>query len=131
MFGKLDYDGHERVVFAHDEATGLKAIIALHSTRLGPAFGGCRMWPYEDDEHALTDALRLSRGMTYKAAICELPYGGGNSQMAALILRSQRCFSIIETLSGTKTYPAPRTSRHATIVYIFVLNLLFNYLSLR
>ncbi|MDH3671653.1 MAG: amino acid dehydrogenase [Gammaproteobacteria bacterium] len=83
MFGKLDYDGHERVVFAHDEATGLKAIIALHSTRLGPAFGGCRMWPYEDDERALTDALRLSRGMTYKAAICELPYGGGKSVIMA------------------------------------------------
>lgn len=83
MFGNLDYDSHERVVFAQDESTGLKAIIAIHSTRLGPAFGGCRMWPYKDDEQALTDVLRLSRSMTYKAAICELPYGGGKSVIIA------------------------------------------------
>jgi leucine dehydrogenase len=83
MFGKLNYDSHEQVVFAYDEATDLRAIIALHSTQLGPAFGGCRMWPYKDDECALTDALRLSRGMTYKAAICELPYGGGKSVIIA------------------------------------------------
>ena len=58
---------------------GLRAIVAVHSSVLGPAFGGCRMWPYRDEAEALTDALRLSRGMTYKAAICELPYGGGKS----------------------------------------------------
>lgn len=63
----------------HDAASGLKAIIAIHSTRLGPAFGGCRMWPYANDAEALADVLRLSRGMTYKSAICELPYGGGKS----------------------------------------------------
>src|SRR5208283_5434120 len=79
MFSHPDYDGHKRLVFAHDEATGLKAIVAVHSTALGPAFGGCRMYPYTDDADALTDVLRLSRGMTYKAAICELPYGGGKS----------------------------------------------------
>jgi len=79
MFSHPEYDGHERVVYVRDAAAGLSAIIALHSTALGPAFGGCRMWPYRDDAQALTDALRLSRGMTYKAAICELPYGGGKS----------------------------------------------------
>jgi leucine dehydrogenase len=79
MFSHPEYDGHERVVYVRDAAAGLSAIIALHSTALGPAFGGCRMWPYGDDAQALTDALRLSRGMTYKAAICELPYGGGKS----------------------------------------------------
>lgn len=79
MFGHADYDGHEQVHFAHDEASGLTAIVAIHSTALGPAFGGCRMWPYEDEDRALADALRLLRGMTYKAAICELPYGGGKS----------------------------------------------------
>ena len=63
--------------------TGLRAIVALHSTRLGPAFGGCRMYPYADPDQALTDALRLARGMTYKAAICELPYGGGKSVVLA------------------------------------------------
>jgi leucine dehydrogenase len=79
MFSHPEYDAHERVVYVRDAAAGLSAIIALHSTALGPAFGGCRMWPYRDDARALTDALRLSRGMTYKAAICELPYGGGKS----------------------------------------------------
>ena len=79
MFSHRDYDAHERVVYARDEAAGLSAIVALHSTALGPAFGGCRMWPYADDDAALADVLRLSRGMTYKATICELPYGGGKS----------------------------------------------------
>jgi leucine dehydrogenase len=79
MFSHPEFDGHERVVFATDAASGLRAIVALHSTALGPAFGGCRMWPYADTTQALTDVLRLSRGMTYKAAICELPYGGGKS----------------------------------------------------
>ncbi|MCC6469763.1 MAG: Glu/Leu/Phe/Val dehydrogenase [Alphaproteobacteria bacterium] len=79
MFSHPDYDGHERVVYLRDARAGLSAIIALHSTALGPAFGGCRMWPYRDDGQALADVLRLSRGMTYKAAICELPFGGGKS----------------------------------------------------
>jgi leucine dehydrogenase len=79
MFDHPDFDDHEQVVFACDPAAGLRAIIALHSTALGPAFGGCRMWPYRSGTEALTDALRLARGMTYKAAICGLPYGGGKS----------------------------------------------------
>jgi leucine dehydrogenase len=79
MFDDPDFDDHEQVVFASDAAAGLRAIIALHSTALGPAFGGCRMWPYPSEAEALTDALRLARGMTYKAAICGLPYGGGKS----------------------------------------------------
>jgi leucine dehydrogenase len=79
MFHHPDFDDHEQVVFARDVTSGLRAIVAIHSTVLGPAFGGCRMWPYRDEAEALTDVLRLSRGMTYKAAICELPYGGGKS----------------------------------------------------
>ncbi len=79
MFDHPDFDAHEQVVFAADPAAGLRAIVALHSTALGPAFGGCRMWPYPSGAEALTDALRLARGMTYKAAICDLPYGGGKS----------------------------------------------------
>ena len=79
MFDHPDFDGHEQVVHAHDAASGLKAVIALHSTALGPAFGGCRMWPYASSAQALTDVLRLSRAMTYKAAICGLPYGGGKA----------------------------------------------------
>jgi leucine dehydrogenase len=74
-----DFDGHERIVFAHDAATGLRAIIAVHSTRLGPAAGGCRMWPYASDAEALADVLRLSRGMTYKNAVAGLDLGGGKA----------------------------------------------------
>src|SRR5262249_49347436 len=74
-----DYDGHEALLFAQDTASGLRALIAIHNTALGPAFGGCRMYPYASEQQAMSDVLRLSRGMTYKAAICELPYGGGKS----------------------------------------------------
>ena len=79
MWNDPEFDGHERVLFAHDAAAGLRAVVAIHSSALGPAFGGCRMRAYADDAAALTDALRLSRGMTYKAAICGLPLGGGKS----------------------------------------------------
>jgi leucine dehydrogenase len=79
VFHHPDFDDHEQVLFARDVTVGLRAIVAVHSSVLGPAFGGCRMWPYRDEAEALTDALRLSRGMTYKAAICELPHGGGKA----------------------------------------------------
>ncbi len=79
VFDHHEFDDHEQVVFCHDAASGLKAIIAIHNTNLGPALGGCRMWPYADEAEALTDALRLSRGMTYKSALAGLAYGGGKS----------------------------------------------------
>jgi leucine dehydrogenase len=79
VFDHPDFDDHEQVTFLCDPAAGLRAIIALHSTALGPAFGGCRMRAYASEADALTDVLRLARGMTYKAAICGLPYGGGKS----------------------------------------------------
>jgi leucine dehydrogenase len=71
--------GHKKVVFCNDPDTGLKAIIAIHDTTLGPALGGTRMWSYETEEEALEDVLRLSRGMTYKAAITGLNLGGGKA----------------------------------------------------
>ncbi|MGP9820490.1 Glu/Leu/Phe/Val dehydrogenase dimerization domain-containing protein [Salinarimonas sp. NSM] len=83
LFAHPEFDGHERVLFAHDVETGLKAIIAVHSTRLGRAAGGCRMWPYASEEEALADALRLSRGMTYKNAVAGLDLGGGKSVIIA------------------------------------------------
>ncbi len=83
MFSHPDYDGHEVLLFTQDAASGLRALIAIHDTTLGPAFGGCRMYPYSSEQHAMTDVLRLSRGMTYKAAICGLPYGGGKSVIIA------------------------------------------------
>ncbi|MDH0892958.1 MULTISPECIES: Glu/Leu/Phe/Val dehydrogenase dimerization domain-containing protein [unclassified Pseudomonas] len=79
VFTHIDFDNHEQVVFGHDQASGLKAIIAIHDTTLGPALGGCRMWNYADDDEALRDVLRLSRGMTYKSALARLPLGGGKA----------------------------------------------------
>jgi leucine dehydrogenase len=79
IFTSPAFDEHEQVVFASDAASGLRAIIALHDTSLGPAAGGCRMWPYPDEQAALTDALRLSRGMTYKSAAADLDFGGGKA----------------------------------------------------
>ena len=73
------FDDHERVVFCSDKPTGLKAIIAIHSTVLGPAAGGCRMWGYASDDEALHDVLRLSRGMSYKNAMAGLKFGGGKA----------------------------------------------------
>ncbi len=79
LFDLVDFDDHEQVVFCSDKASGLKAIIAIHSTKLGPAVGGCRLWDYVSDEEALVDVLRLSKGMTYKNAMAGLTMGGGKS----------------------------------------------------
>jgi leucine dehydrogenase len=79
VFQHLSFDDHERVVFCSHPASGLKSIIAVHSTELGPAAGGCRMWPYASDEDAIKDVLRLSQGMSYKNAMAGLPLGGGKA----------------------------------------------------
>ena len=79
FFDLVDFDDHEQVVFCSDEKTGLKAIIAVHSTVLGPAAGGCRFWNYANDDEAVKDVLRLSRGMTYKNAMAGLKLGGGKA----------------------------------------------------
>ncbi len=79
LFEELSAMGHEQVVYCSDKATGLKAIIGIHNTILGPALGGTRMWNYATEQEALTDVLRLSRGMTYKAAITGLNLGGGKA----------------------------------------------------
>lgn len=79
LFGNEAFKGHEQVVFCYDEETGLKAIIGIHNTVLGPALGGTRMWNYAHEGEALRDVLRLSRGMTYKAAISGLNLGGGKA----------------------------------------------------
>jgi leucine dehydrogenase len=78
-FDDSAFDNHERVIFCCDAATGLKAIIAIHSTVLGPAAGGTRLWAYESDEEALHDVLRLSQGMSYKNAMAGLKFGGGKA----------------------------------------------------
>ena len=79
VFENMDSRGHEEVVFCQDKDTGLKAIIAVHNTTIGPALGGCRMWMYDTEDDALKDVLRLSRGMSYKAAIAGLNLGGGKA----------------------------------------------------
>lgn len=73
---KSDY---EELIFLQDRAIGFKAIIAIHNTKLGPALGGCRYWRYESEKEAITDALRLAQGMTYKSAMAGIPYGGGKA----------------------------------------------------
>ena len=79
IFNELNFDDHEQVVFVSNAKAGLKGIIAVHNTRLGPAMGGCRMWNYATEALAVNDVLRLSRGMTYKNAVAGLPIGGGKS----------------------------------------------------
>lgn len=79
VFENAAFDDHERVVFCRDAATGLNAVIAIHSTVLGPAAGGCRLWSYDSDDAALTDVLRLSQGMSYKNAMAGLRLGGGKA----------------------------------------------------
>ena len=83
IYDHPDFDAHEQILFCHDDSVGLRAIIALHSTALGPAAGGCRMHPYATEQEALTDVLRLSRGMTYKNAGAGLPLGGGKCVIIA------------------------------------------------
>ena len=79
VFGNAAFDNHEQVVFCHDKDTCLNAIIGVHNTVLVPALGGTRMWSYANESEALTDVLRLSRGMTYKSAITGLNLGGGKA----------------------------------------------------
>lgn len=79
IFETVRREGHEQIVFCNDKETGLRAIIGMHSTVLGPGVGGCRMWNYANEQEALNDVLRLSKGMTYKASITGLNWGGGKA----------------------------------------------------
>lgn len=100
------FDDHQKVVFVDDADSGLQAIIAIHNTNLGPAVGGCRMFPYASKADALEDVLRLSRGMTYKSALAGLPMGGGKAviigdpatQKTPALLR--RMGQFIDSLNG-------------------------------
>lgn len=99
-------EGHEQILMCSDPAVGLKAVIAIHDTTLGPACGGLRIWPFETEEEAVRDVLRLSRAMTYKSAAADLPLGGGkaviiadpHTQKTEAMLRSYGRF--VETLGG-------------------------------
>ena len=106
LLGYMGSEGHEQIVVCSDPAVGLKAIIAIHDTTLGPACGGLRIWPYESEQEAVMDALRLSRAMTYKSAAADLPLGGGkgviiadaHTQKTEALLRSYGRF--VDTLAG-------------------------------
>ena len=106
VFRQMCDMGHEQVVFCQDEQTGLKAIIAIHSTALGPALGGTRMWKYNNELEALNDVLRLSRGMTFKASISGLNLGGGkavilgDSKTDKTDALMRRFGKFVETLGG-------------------------------
>ncbi|WP_434055336.1 MAG: Glu/Leu/Phe/Val dehydrogenase dimerization domain-containing protein [Roseibium sp.] len=107
VFDHPEMGEHENIVFVRDRDSGLNAIIAVHDTTLGPALGGCRVWPYEKPADALTDALRLSRGMTYKNALAGLNLGGGKAVIIACPRKDKsqdmmEAFgSHVERLSGT------------------------------
>ena len=111
VFGMISENDHEQVVFCNDPETGLKAIIAVHNTVLGPAMGGTRMWAYDNEYDAINDALRLSRGMTYKNAISGLNIGGGKAVIIgdAKTMKSEAMFRkfgrFVESLNG-KYYTA-------------------------
>ncbi|WP_254274760.1 Glu/Leu/Phe/Val dehydrogenase [Halomonas sp. 3H] len=83
VFNHPEFDHHQQIVFGSDAASGLRAIIAIHDTTRGPALGGLRIYPYASEEAALTDVLRLSRGMSYKSALADLPLGGGKAVIIA------------------------------------------------
>src|SRR5665647_2659582 len=108
----LDY---EQVVYCHDEATGLRAIIGIYSTALGPALGGTRFYPYETEQAALQDVLQLSRAMAYKNAMCGLDHGGGKAVIigdpatdkSEALLRAYGRF--VESLGGRTRAAAPRS----------------------
>ena len=93
-----DFADHEQVIFCSDDKSGLKAIIAIHNSNLGPALGGCRMWPYATEEDAVRDVLRLSRGMTYKSALANLKLGGGKSVVIGNP-RTQKTPALLEALA--------------------------------
>ncbi|MEZ5757245.1 MAG: Glu/Leu/Phe/Val dehydrogenase dimerization domain-containing protein [Emcibacteraceae bacterium] len=107
MIDKNQFRGHEQLAYLNDKDTGLKAFIAVHDTSLGPAAGGCRMWPYENEMDALNDVLRLARGMSYKNAMAGLPLGGGKAVIIgdAKTDKSEAIFKalgrFVDSLDGT------------------------------
>lgn len=110
LFKDLETYGHEQLVFFQDKASGLRAIVGIHSTALGPALGGCRMWPYKDESEAFRDVLRLSRGMSYKAAIAGLNLGGGK----AVILGDSRTQKTEALLKAFGRYVEALAGRYIT-----------------
>lgn len=110
VFGQMSFDNHEQIVFCNDKDTGLKAIIGIHNTTLGPALGGTRMWKYTNEWEALNDVLRLSRGMTYKSAITGLNLGGGK----AVIIGDSKADKTPELITKFGEYVNSLSGRYIT-----------------
>ena len=110
VFGQLSFDNHEQIVFCNDKDTGLKAIIGIHNTVLGPALGGTRMWKYTNEWEALNDVLRLSRGMTFKSAITGLNLGGGK----AVIIGDSKIDKTPEMIAKFGQYVGSLSGRYIT-----------------
>lgn len=110
VFGQFSFNGHEQIVFCHDKDSGLKAIIGIHNTVLGPALGGTRMWHYNSEWEALNDVLRLSRGMTYKSAISGLDLGGGK----AVIIGNSKKDKTPEMIKAFAKYVHSLSGRYIT-----------------
>ena len=102
-----DPDSHEQVLAFHDSASGLRGIVAIHDRSLGPAMGGCRMWPYVDGAAAMRDALRLSRGMSFKNALADLPLGGGKAVIIGDPRKDKNARAIVAARPYDKDYPTP------------------------
>lgn len=122
-FAEMTRMGHEQVVFCYDEPTGLKALIAIHNTVLGPALGGTRLWHYENEEDAMVDVLRLSRGMTFKAAISGLNLGGGKAVIIGKPEMKNEAFlrrfgRFVESLEGRYVTAEDVNMRTADMEYI-------------
>ncbi len=101
IFASMQAFGHEQLLLSHDPSCGYCWVIAIHDTTLGPALGGTRFWQYRNTDEAVTDALRLARGMTYKAAVAGINLGGGKSVIqTSSSSRQQRCDSSISSGSG-------------------------------
>jgi leucine dehydrogenase len=110
VFGQASFNDHEQIVFCHDKDTGLKAIIGIHNTVLGPALGGTRMWKYANEWEALNDVLRLSRGMTFKSAISGLNLGGGK----AVIIGDSKIDKTPEMITSFGKYVNSLSGRYIT-----------------
>ena len=110
VFGQISFDNHEQIVFCNDKDTGLKAIIGIHNTVLGPALGGTRMWKYVNEWEALNDVLRLSRGMTFKSAITGLNLGGGK----AVIIGDSKIDKTPEMIAKFGQYVGSLSGRYIT-----------------
>src|SRR5689334_20966821 len=125
VFATVEKMGHEQVVFFNHKESGLKAIVGIHNTVLGPALGGCRMWPYKNEDEAITDVLRLSKGMTYKAAVSGLNLGGGKaviigdpSQKSEALFRAFGRF--VQSLGGRYITAEDVNTSIADMDYIFM-----------